>query len=107
MNVTRYLKMTGIGLAMFFGSIVATDVIAQTLEAATVSSTGGAVLPDGTILVIGQPLVGTMSNEEFTTEVGAVPSLLEAACLLSSQPTLQSQFDPYRMIMRCAYTDDR
>ena len=48
------------------------------MEAATISG-GGGVLPDGSILVIGQPLVGTMSNANFTVEVGIVPVL--ASCV--------------------------
>lgn len=48
---------------------------AQTLECATISG-GGGVLPDGSILVIGQPVAGTISNAQFTIELGAVPCLL-------------------------------
>ena len=48
---------------------------AQTLECATISK-GGGVLPDGSILVIGQPVAGTISNAQFTIELGVVPCLL-------------------------------
>ena len=45
---------------------------AFTLERATISK-GGGVLPDGSILIIGQGTVGTMSSENFTMEIGIVP----------------------------------
>ena len=69
---------------------------AQTLECATVSM-GGGVLPDGSIGVIGQAVVGTMSNAQFTIEVGIVPCLFSVdggSCPVSSAPELQTQFDP-------------
>ena len=45
--------------AVFMAS--ASSAYGQTLEAATISK-GGGVLPDGSIIVIGHPFVGTMSN---------------------------------------------
>lgn len=48
---------------------------AQTLECATISG-GSGVLPDGSILVIGQSIVGTISNAQFTIELGIVPCLI-------------------------------
>ena len=62
---------------------------AQTLEAATIS-TGGGILPDGSIIVIGQPVVGTMSNAEYTIEVGIVPLLEASACPTSSSPIAET-----------------
>lgn len=58
--------------ALFVASPPTTQ--AQTLECATISK-GGGVLPDGSILVIGQPIVGTISNAQFTIELGTVPCL--------------------------------
>ncbi len=52
---------------------------AQTLECATISK-GGGVLPDGSVLLIGQPLVGKISNAQFTIELGAITCLLPAIC---------------------------
>ena len=45
---------------------------AFTLEWATISK-GGGVLPDGSLLIIGQGAVGTVSSENFTMEIGIVP----------------------------------
>ena len=57
-----------------------------TLESATISK-GGGVLPDGSVFVIGQPVVGTMSNENFTMEVGIVAVIAAgASCPASSEP---------------------
>ena len=60
-----------------------------TLEFASISK-GGAVLPDGSIVIVGQPFVGTASSEEFTIEMGIVPSLTAASiCPVSSAPVAE------------------
>ncbi len=48
-----------------------------TLESPTITI-GAGVLPDKSILVIGQAVAGTVSNGQFTLEVGQVPCLLAA-----------------------------
>ncbi len=65
----------------------ASSAYGQTLEAATISK-GGGVLPDGSIIVIGQPFVGTMSKADFTIVVVFVPIL--AACPASTSPVAET-----------------
>ncbi len=68
----------------------ASSAYAQTLECATVSK-GGGVLPDGSIGIIGQPMVGTMSNAQYTIEVGIVACLSTmASCASSSAPIAET-----------------
>ena len=63
----------------------ASTAYGQTLEAATISK-GGGVLPDGSIIVIGQPFAGTMTNSDFTIEVGAVAILAGLRTPLKAAP---------------------
>ena len=65
-----------------------------TLEVATISK-GGGVLADGSILVIGQPFVGTMSNDEFTIEVGIVPSLAPTTEAIVTPDPLEAGPNPF------------
>lgn len=48
------------------------------LSTAVVSS-GAAVVDNGSLAVVGQPVVGVTGNAQFTMHVGAVPVLLAAA----------------------------
>ena len=48
-----------------------------TLENASITF-GAAVLPDNSIVVLGQQAVGTVSNADYTLETGHVPCLLAA-----------------------------
>ncbi len=61
----------------------ASSAQAQTLEFATISK-GGDVLPDGSVLIIGQPVADTMSNANFTVEVGIVPILASGGCVTTT-----------------------
>jgi hypothetical protein len=45
---------------------------------ATISA-GGTVFSNGSFAIIGQPIVGTMSNAEYTAHVGAVAVLANAS----------------------------
>ena len=64
-------------VAMSAAVICTSAVLAQsfTLESAVVTSAAD-VLADKSILVVGQPVAGVMSNASFTIEVGQVPVLL-------------------------------
>ena len=57
---------------------------AQTLECATVS-TGGGVLDNGSVVIIGQAVVGTMTSAQYTIEVGAITCLAATGCTEASQ----------------------
>ncbi len=69
-----YSVLLGAALSAFCG-----QAQAQTLESATIS-VGGGVLPDGSIIIIGQPFAGTtMSSAQFTIEVGAIALFVPSA----------------------------
>lgn len=61
------------------GALAVRPVFSQALTLESASITYGAnVLADKSILVVGQPVAGVISNASYTIEVGQVPCLLAA-----------------------------
>ena len=64
--------------------MTASQAYSQSLECAAVSS-GGGITSNGSLLVVGQAAVGTMSNASFTIEVGIIACLTgPGQCALDS-----------------------
>ncbi len=67
---------------------------------ATISS-GGVVFTNGSFAIIGQPLVGTISNANYSMQVGAVPILAGVAVPGDFDGDGDSDLDDYAVFFQC------